>query len=285
MPTTWLAATSLNGCDMDIREVAKQIATHVNATSILCYGSYAAHMHDDRSDIDLLVIMPSEIPDCHARQLCYETLGDATVLQLDKSNAGGWDNSWSPVNDKLKIENNIVEIGYNTTSWVLEVIDNLITRHATNFPAFPFRPYTFLGLLETCQVLFDRDNFASFCRSRLRPMPAELKRAIANEFFPMLQESVQDLIDCSERNIGILTYLFFLERSIDAMIQILFVINDVYDPASKRTEGYVKQLTTIPPNLFFFLEELLPRFYENQETIGLFFNDFIKFAKPRLDAL
>ncbi len=270
---------------MDIRDVAKQIATHLNATSILCYGSYAANMHDNKSDIDLLVIMPSEIPDCHTRQLCYEALDGATILELDKSNAGGWDNSWSPVNDRLKIENQIIEIGYNSTSWVLEVIDNLISKHKFRFPAFPFRPYTFLGLLETCQVLFDRDNFASFCLSRLRPMPPELKRAIAREFFPMLQESVQDLIDSSERNVGILTYLFFLERSIDAAIQILFVINDVYDPASKRTEAYLKQLKTIPPNLFFFLEELLPRFYENKEVIGLFFNDFIKFAKPRLDAI
>lgn len=270
---------------MDIREVAKQIATHLNATTILCYGSYAAKTHDHKSDIDLLVLMSSEIPDCHTRQLCYDTLDDAMLLQLDKINTGGWDNSWSPVNDKLQIENQIVEIGYNTTSWVLGVIDNLITKHLISFPAFPFRPYTFLGLLETCQVLFDRENFISSCRSRLRPMSPELKRAIANEFFPLLQESVQDLIDCSERNIGILTYLFFLERSIDASIQILFVINDVYDPASKRTELYLKQLKTIPPNLCFFLEALLPRFYENKEAIGIFFKDFIKFAKPRLAAI
>ncbi|MBS0656401.1 MAG: nucleotidyltransferase domain-containing protein [Verrucomicrobia bacterium] len=263
---------------MDIKHIAEQIASSLHATSIVCYGSWADKTADDKSDIDLLVVMASEVPDCHMRRLCYEALERVTVLELDKSNTGGWDNSWSPVNDKIQIKNQIIEIGYNRASWVLEVVDNLINKHSIHFSAFPFRPYTFLGLLETCQILFDRDNFIQSCRSRLRPIPLELKQAIIREYFPILLESVQDLGDCSERCVGIIAYLFFLERSIDAAIQILFVINDIYDPASKRIEGYLKQLKTVPPNLFFFLEELLPRFYENRGAIDQFFKEVIQFV-------
>lgn len=261
---------------MEIKNTAEQLATSLNATSIVCYGSWADKTADLKSDIDLLVIMPSDIPDCHTRRLCFDALDGISILELDKRNAGDWDTSWSPVNDKLQIDDQIVEIGYNTSSWVLEVLDNVLNKHLITFPAFAFRPYTFLGLLETCHVLFDREHFISQCRSRLHPMPRELKQAIVKEFFPILQESVQDLIDCSERNIGILAYLFFLERSIDAAIQILFAINAVYDPASKRTEGHLKRLKTTPPDLFFFLEELLPRFYDNREEINLFFKELIE---------
>lgn len=267
---------------MDIEEIATKIARHLAAQAVLCYGSYAKNMHDQISDIDLLVLMPHAIPPHEARKRLYLAIERAHILDLDKKNVGGWDNSWSPVNDRLEIEGIVVEIGYNTTPWVLEVIDGLINKHKSTLDIFAFRPYTFLGLLETCQVLFDHENFVANCRKIIRPMPVELKHAIAKEHFPVLVESVDDLIDCGERNVGILAYLFFLERAIDAACQLLFIINDIYDPASKRTEVYLKRLKKAPPHLTSFLDELLPRFYENKEKIASFFKELIQFSQHHL---
>ena len=93
---------------MDIIEAASQVATHLGATSVLCYGSYAMSIQDQKSDIDLLVLVPSTIPDSYARQAGYDALKSASVLELDKGNAGGWDNAWSPVNDRLQIDGQVI---------------------------------------------------------------------------------------------------------------------------------------------------------------------------------
>ena len=255
---------------MNINNITNNLATHLGAVAIVCYGSYANGSHDAASDIDLLVLMPDGIPDEKARKTAYS---QAKVLELDKKLAGEWDTFWSPVNDRIEIEGQVIEIGYNTKARVLDVIDKLIHKHDIHFA---FRPYTLLGLLEECRVLYDKEGFIDTCRSMIRPIPTALKQAIIAEFLPKLKESVDDLEDCAKRTIGILAYLFFLERAIDAMIQLLFISNDVYDPASKRTEHKLKALKHLPKDIFVFLNEILPRFYEHKDKIVLFFREILR---------
>lgn len=127
--------------------------------SILCYGSYAQAQHDHKSDIDLLVIMPEKIPSSEERDLIYKKIPNISIVSIDKKQADMWDTSWTPINDQVRIEHQLIEVGYNIKSWAMIIIDKLIDKNLITFEEFPFRPYTFLGLLETSKILYDRNNF------------------------------------------------------------------------------------------------------------------------------
>ncbi len=260
--------------------MVRALADALGAQSVLCYGSYSQGLQDEKSDIDLLILADS-IPSQDVREAAYRSIPQVQILSLSRKVVGDWDTSWTPVNDQIQVGSQIFEIGYNTTGWVDLIIHKLIVQHQISFEEFPFRPYTFLGLLESSQVLYDRDGFVAKCKSQIRPIPPELKRAIAQAFWPVLEENYRDLVDCAERNIGILAFEFFLFRGMDAAIQLLFVLNDVYDPASKRTEPFLFKLKHLPPHLNQFISEILPRFYEKKKEVCAFFIEMLQFLETR----
>lgn len=260
------------------------LAQDLDAQVIVLYGSYAQNQQDEKSDLDLLVLL-KKMPSSSIRRKAYEKIPHAKILEiatrpLQQNN--GWDNSWSPINDKLLIHNKKIEIGYNTIAWTNRIVENLVVKHQTTCKEFPFRPYTFLGLLESCQVLYDPNKFIQKIQSQIRPIPKPLKKKIFQEFLPILLEAHEELQDYSARNIGILAYQFHLFRGIDALIQILFVLNDVYDQASKRIEPLLFKLKSLPPHLEKFVLDVLPRFYEKQREVSQFFEGAIQFLKGRV---
>ncbi len=255
------------------------LAQNLDPQTIILYGSYAQNLQDEKSDFDLLALF-KKIPSPNIRKNAYEKIPDVEILDIASATISlnnGWDNSWSPVNDKLLIHGKKVEIGYNTIDWVNRIVENLIVKHQTTCEEFPFRPYTFLGLLESCQVLYDPQKFIQEILSQIRPFPQPLKGKVIKEFLPILLEAHEELMDYSARNIGILSYQFYLFRAIDALIQILFVLNKVYDPASKRTEPLLFKLKILPPGLEEFVLKVLPRFYEKQKEVTQFLEKAIEF--------
>lgn len=263
---------------MNLDVLTAHLATQIKAQSILCYGSYAQGLDDDQSDIDLLVLVPNEIPSKKIRESCYKNFSNTSIISLEKD-MGDWDVSWTPVNDCVQIDNKRIDVGYNTVLWVNHIIDNLINKHQISFAEFSFRPYTFLGLLETAKILYDKDHFISSWLIKIKPMPLMLKKQIIQDFLPILKESRDELRDYAARNIGILAYQFQLFRGLDAMVSLLFAINDTYDPASKRTEKFLLKLKKLPPNLSQFINLFLPRFYDYQQETIHFFDDCIHFIE------
>jgi hypothetical protein len=95
----------------------------------------------------------------------------------------------------------------------------------------------------------------------------------------MLQDCLLDLEDNIARNIGILSYQFFIGMGLDAATQLLWVINDYYDPASKRCEKDLFKLRILPGNFEKFISITLPKCYERREEfLRKFLNvkDFIE---------
>ena len=269
------------GACMSIDKVISVLADNLRVQAILLYGSYAQNLQDEHSDYDLLVLL-KEIPPPSDRKSAYEKIPHAKVIEIAPSavrEKNGWDNSWSPVNDEFLVQGKRVEIGYNTIRWVSRVVTNLIVKHKTACKDFPFRPYTFLGLLEACQVLHDRNHFIQKIRLRIRPIPEPLKRAIFQEFYPILLEAHVELKDYAARNVGIFAYQFHLFRGIDALMQILFIVNDVYDPALKRIEPFLFNLKQLPPHFKEFVTHTLPRFYEKQKEVNQFLENAIHFLR------
>lgn len=266
---------------MNVDEVVSVLKKNLHAEAVLLYGSYAQNMQDEHSDYDFLVLL-KEISPPAVRKCAYEKIPHAKVVEIAPKavkEGNGWDNSWSPINDKLVVNGKKVEIGYNTTRWVNKIVNSLIVKHTTTCKTFPFRPYTFLGLLEACLVLYDRNHFIQKIQSKIRPIPEPLKRAIFQEFYPIILETHEELKDYAARNVGILAYQFHLFRGIDALIQILFVVNDVYDPALKRMEPFLFKLKHLPPNFKEFILNVLPRFYEKQREISDFFEKAIQMVQ------
>lgn len=267
---------------MNINAFVKYLTTELSAQAVLCYGSFAQQLNDKQSDIDLLVLMNQTIPSHSLRERIYRKFPNTTIVSLGKD-TGDWDVSWTPVNDGLIIDNQAIDIGYNEAGWVKGVIEHLIVKNQITFDAFPFRPYTFLGLLETSTILYEKDHFITSCLSQIRPMPLGLKKEIIHAFLPILKESQQELINYSERDIGILAYQFQLFRGMDALTSLLFAINEVYDPASKRTEAFLFKLKKQLPGLADFLATILPRFYENKKEVIRFFEECIKFIETNAE--
>ncbi len=269
---------------MIIDHIIPILSKDLEAKAILLYGSYAQNMQDEKSDFDLLVILKT-IPLPDFRREIYEKIPHTKIVEISPATiqrSNGWDNSWSPSNDKLLIHGKKVEIGYNTTAWVNCVVKKLIIKHQTTFKEFPFRPYTFLGLLESCKILYDEKHFVYKIRSQIKPIPQALKETIIQEFFPILLEAHEELKDYATRNIGILAYQFHLFRGIDALTQILFVLNDTYDPALKRMEPFLFKLKKLPPHLERFLLNVLPRFFEKQKEVSQFLEEAIQFVQQRV---
>lgn len=102
------------------------------------------------------------------------------------------------------------------------------------------------------------------------------------EFLPILVEAHQELVDYSARNIGILAYQVHLFRAVDALIQIIFVLNDVYDPAFKRTEPFLFKLKILPLGLEKFVLKVLPSFYAKREEVSEFLKKIIEFIKEHV---
>src|SRR3990167_3110501 len=268
---------------IDINKFILHLTNHLSIQGIVCYGSYALALNDEKSDIDLLILMKEEIPNQQIRRQCYQQFPALTVISYaeETMNAGNWDNSWSPVNDKLILHHQPLDIGYNTTTWVDKVINNLIIKQQTSFPEFPFRPYSFLGLLESAKIFYDKDDFIQNHLKKIRPMPLTLKEKIIREFLPILIESHQELLDYSERNIGILAFQFHLGRGLDALEQVLFAINNVYHPASKYIEYFLLRLKYQPPGLADFIHSTLPKFYENKKAVVDFFKTALDFIENK----
>lgn len=246
----------------EIHKLISHFGNQLKIESILCYGSYAAGLQDDKSDIDLL-ILTNKLPQVSQLQKIYQSLPDVTHFEF--IDLAHWDNSWSLLNSSLSINGIKFDIGFNSTSWVKTIVENLIGKNEISFKEFPFRPYTFLGLLENSLCLYDKNLFISKLKSKIRPFPIALKKAIIKSTLPMLQSSYDDLIDNIERDLGILTYQFHIFMGVDAMCELLWVINDTYDPASKRAEHYLFKLKNLPENFVELITVQLPQSYTQKQ--------------------
>ncbi|MGD9592057.1 MAG: hypothetical protein AB7V32_06020, partial [Candidatus Berkiella sp.] len=170
---------------------------------------------------------------------------------------------------------------YNSSTWVKEIVKKVMDANTT-LPNFQFRPYTFLGLLENSLCLFEKDNFITQLRKEIRPFPFKLKEKFFNENLSIFNESLAELEDFSQRDIGLLAFQFMLFRGLDAAIQILFAINEAYYPASKREEQYLMNLPKLPQGLHALIYELLPEFYNKKKDILLRLKEVQSFIQERI---
>ncbi|MBS0289040.1 MAG: nucleotidyltransferase domain-containing protein [Proteobacteria bacterium] len=247
-----------------LNPLIKSLITANNIEAVLCYGSYAEGTQDDKSDIDLLVICKETIPSVEREKLYKQNQGTQIILGKSHEN---WETSWTPINDEFVLNHKKIEIGYNRSKWVQGVVTKIIDEGRTTLEDFQFRPYTFFGLLENSICLFEKESFVTHLKRQIRPFPQKLKAAIISENLSVFNESLNDLDDFNQREIGLLAFQFMLFRALDAAIQIIFAINEVYYPASKREEKHLMRLAMLPEDMHELIYDLLPIFYNRKNEI------------------
>jgi len=74
----------------------------------------------------------------------------------------------------------------------------------------------------------------------------------------MLRENLEDLVANAERRLGPRAFIFRINWAVDALTGILFALNEVYDPADRRTERIIlPTLVHVPKNFTSRLTEVL----------------------------
>lgn len=212
---------------------------------ILCYGSYAAGTFDDRSDIDLYVFCEGHVPAEDARRKRIERIEGAEGIRLAHA-ASGWPDQWCPAGERFQIDGVQIDVTYNTLEWITTVVTRVTGEGLVSIPELRFRAHTMLGLLENSLILYDPDSVLTKLRSLLHPYPVKLKQRLRTESLSVAEESLQELRDYVERDIGNSAFHFHLGRVLDAMGTLLFAINERYDPATKRAEEAYRQLAILP---------------------------------------
>ncbi|MEM7029701.1 MAG: nucleotidyltransferase domain-containing protein [Chloroflexota bacterium] len=216
-------------------------------TGILCFGSYALETYDQHSDIDLYVLCHPDILPDRIRRDTFTSSTKATKVMIG-CHTPGWDNQWSPVSDNITLGQIDFDISYNTQTWLATVVNKVVQEGAVSIPELKFRAYTMLGLLANAIVLYEHQRWITQLKANLFPYPARLKANLIEQNNTILVDRLQELEDCAKRDIGHTMFLFHLWQACDALITILFAINNFYDPATKRPEREFGKLEKIPAN-------------------------------------
>jgi predicted nucleotidyltransferase len=211
----------------------------------LCLGSYATGTFDEQSDIDLFVLCHPDIITPENRRRAFEMIDGVTELQIDHQNLV-WDNQWCPAEDTFRLHGVLIEVGWNTIDWLRTVIHKVSEEGSTSFPELQFRAHTMLGLLENSVILLDPETILNRMKSELYPYPPRLKQALLRESLPILKESLGDMRNYVDRGIGNTALHFHLERILEALMTIVFALNERYDPAAKRVEQAYATMNRLP---------------------------------------
>ena len=236
--------------------IIQSLANIDEVVAILCMGSHAFGTADAYSDIDLYVICDPQIIPSSTRQTVLEQTDGVSALQIQPESAG-WDSQWAPQSDKLILEQLPIDISYNTKTWLTTVVHKVTTQGAISIPELTFRPYTMLGLLGNAISLYDPQGFIESLVTELYPYPPILKQNILAEFMPRLEDSLAELQNFVLRDIDNSAFLFHLSRLCDALTSVLYAINEVYDPAVKRSMTALSTLDRLPGNFIARYEAIL----------------------------
>jgi hypothetical protein len=221
------------------QQMASLLASQPVVSAVLVMGSVASGHVDERSDVDLLVICRSEMLPLAEREHLLAQVGTDWRFQETQAHP-----LFAEVDVDGHVDGVLVTVHYQTVAWIEMVLRQVIEQGAITTEQMPFRPYTLLALLQRGWLLYDQDGLVGSWREYMHTFPPLLKTNLLRWFIPRLEEQVDELVATAERDLGPRAFLFHLNWAVDALIEILLALNEVYDPADRRTERVV--LPTLP---------------------------------------
>ncbi len=212
--------------------LADLLGAHQAVSSVLVFGSVAHGDVDERSDINLFVVCRPEIIPITERMRLFSQVGSGWRF-------GGQLNTNPPFahSDTDGIVDGIpVSFHYQTAAWVSNVLREVLLKGALTTRLMPSRPYTLLALLQRGWLLLDKKKVVRKWRDQAQPFPWQLKLNLLQHYVPLLRENLEELVVNAERHLGSRLFLFHLNQAIDALISVLFAVNEVYEPGDRRAE-------------------------------------------------
>lgn len=236
------------------QKIANALEDHSAISAILVIGSVALGYVDERSDIDLMVVCRTPLLTVEERVKRLSNLGQNWQWNVPTGNA-----LFGEVEDRDGVVDGIaVSVCYQTIANLLTVVDEVLTKGAITTQLIPFRPYTLPALLQRALLLFDKEKIITELLRQTQTYPPRLKHNIFRHFIPHLQEATDELVATAERQLGALGFLFHLNHAADALVSILYALNDVYDPAERRSQLVIlPTLSRIPYNFIQRFTEIL----------------------------
>lgn len=227
------------------QKIARSLSPLPEVASMLVFGSVATKTVDQYSDVDILVLCEPNLISPQSRHLILEQVGSG--WRIDESSG----NPLFASGDEDGIVDTIpVTLHYQTVEWVEAVLREVYEQGAITTRLLPFRPYTLPALLQRGWLLIDKHQHVARWRTQTEMYPKQLKRNIVQHFKPILQGETEELLAVVQRGLGPRNFLFHLNRSVDALISILYALNDLYDPADRRAAQTVWPVLTIAPANF-----------------------------------
>lgn len=244
-------------------QVGQALAVLPHVSAVLVFGSVASGHVDDRSDIDLLVVC-EQLPEPEERRLLLSRLGEGPSLGSPSGDL------MFPIVDEVPLVGGVpVTLHYQLAVWVEQVLDEAIGHGALTTTQLPFRPYTLAGLIQQALVLEDKKGEVAGWRARIAVFPSALKQNLLAHFAPLLKEQVAELTANAERRLGPRVLLFNLNWAVDALVGLLYALNEVYDPADRRAEHTIWPYFQIAPQNFSGrLKEVLEGPFDHVTAIG-----------------
>jgi hypothetical protein len=229
---------------LELRQgIAQQMASLLGpqpvVSAVLVIGSVASGHVDERSDVDLLVICRSQMLPLAERERLLAQVGTDWRFQETQGHP-----LFAEADVDGHVDGVLVTVHYQTVAWIETVLRQVIEQGAITTEQMPFRPYTLPALLQRGWLLYDQDGLVGSWREYMHTFPPLLKTNLLRWFTPRLEEQVDELVATAERDLGPRGFLFHLNWAVDALIEILLALNEVYDPADRRTERVV--LPTLP---------------------------------------
>ncbi len=225
---------------------------------MLVFGSVALGQADERSDVDILVVCRGELLSIGDRLLILSQLGSGwrstDGISGDPFFAGS-EPLFAAMDSGGRVDGIAVELHYQSASWITDVLTQVMAG-AISTSQLPFRPDTLAALIQRTWVLDDRDGLVARWRQYSASYPEALRQNVLRHFSPLLRDYAEELVSHADRRLGPMNFIFSLDRAVDAAVSILFALNDMYDPAEKRTER------TILPTLARAPEGFMAKFTE-----------------------
>jgi transposase-like protein/predicted nucleotidyltransferase len=233
-------------------QLADLLGAHQAVSSVLVFGSVAHGDVDERSEVNLFIICRPEVIPIAERMRLLSQVGSGWCFgdQLNK-------NPPFATSDTDGIVDGIpVSLHYQTASWVSNVLREVLLKGALTTRLMPSRPYSLPALFQQGWLLLDKRKTVRKWRDQTQPFPWQLKLNLLRHYVPLLRENLEAIVADAERHLGPRLFLFHLNQAIDALISMLFAVNEVYEPGDHRAE------TNILPTLERVPRDFLTRFIE-----------------------
>lgn len=266
----------------EIKAVIEKYSSINNIESILLFGSRSTPFYDEQSDYDLYIIYSGIKPKVSERKVLTEIVG---ISNFDiKSESNIWNDEWIQSGESFSLNSIKIDSGYQALSFLKSLVKGVVSDCEISLEIMKFRPYTIAGLLEQSQILLDKNGELVKLRQMVRPFPSKLKEKLISQGKEIVTESIEDMENYCNRGIGNNAFLFHLWRVSDGICQILYALNEVYDPSTKRTEEHFDMLRKKPIDLRTRFEKILEgpfnkeSRYDVVKQLQTLYSDILKIA-------